>query len=130
MAVEIIRQGNKETLEVKIGELEGGETPATTLSEVGPDLGLRAEDLTPELARYYGLPDISGVIITQVENNSPADEAGLRQGDIILEIDQEPINDLAQFNRKIEAYKAGDTILFLVKRQGMSLYLTLKVWEK
>ena len=130
VAVEIIRQGNKETLEVKIGELEGGETPATTLSEVGPDLGLRAEDLTPELARYYGLPDISGVIITQVENNSPADEAGLRQGDIILEIDQEPINDLAQFNRKIEAYKAGDTILFLVKRQGMSLYLTLKVWEK
>ena len=49
-----------------------------------------------------------------------------KPGDIILEVDQEPVKDLDQFNRKVQGYKLGDTVLFLIKRQGATLFLTLK----
>ena len=56
-------------------------------------------------------------------------EAGIRPENIILEVDKIPVKDLEQFYQKIQAYKAGDTVLFLVKRSESTLYLSLKVWE-
>ncbi len=53
----------------------------------------------------------------------------MRPGDIIIEVDQVSMKNLAQFNRKIEKYEAGDTILFLLNRSGTTLYLTIKVRE-
>jgi serine protease Do len=64
-----------------------------------------------------------------VENNSPAEEAGIRKGDIIIEVDQKAVDDLAGYREKIRQYKEGDTVLLLVKRKGTTLYLTLKIWE-
>ena len=66
-------------------------------------------------------------MIVDVENNSPAEEAGMHPGDIIIEVDQSPVYDLRGFQEKIRQYQQGDTILFLVKRQGNTIYLTLKV---
>ena len=131
VSVDILRDGKEMTLQAKLGELPeeeetaiaGGETPS------GPSLGMSVQELTPELARRYGISDKEGLIIVQVDGNSAAYEAGLRSGDIIIEVDREQMKDVKQFNRKIERYKAGDTILFLVKREGSTLYLTLKVWK-
>jgi serine protease Do len=128
VTVEIIRKGKKKSLQVKTGELkEEDESPV--VSEASPNLGLMVKEVTPELARNFGLSETSGLVVVQVESNSPAGEAGMRPGDIILEVDQISMKDLAQFNRKIEKYKAGDTILFLLNRSGNTLYLTIKVWE-
>ena len=126
--VVIMRKGQKETIRVKLGELEENEE-APVVSKGGPDIGLTVEEITPELARSQGLSESTGVIIVEVQSNSSAGEAGLRRGDIIMEIDQEKINDLETYNEKLESYRAGDTILFLIKRQGATMYLTLKVWE-
>jgi len=128
VSVEVMRKGVKKTLQVKLGELKE-EKEASAMEKAKPKLGLTVEEITPEVARNYGLSETSGLVITQVEGNSPAEEAGLKSGDIILEIDQEPVKDVAQFNEKIEKYKEGDTILFLIKRQEATLYLTLKVWK-
>jgi S1-C subfamily serine protease len=87
------------------------------------------KELTPELAGNLGLSETSGLVVVQVESNSPAAEAGMRPGDIILEVDQVPMKDLEQFIEKTKNYKAGDTILFLTKRRGATLYLTLKTRE-
>ena len=87
------------------------------------------KEITPELAKNFGISETSGLIVVQVENNTPAAEAGLRPGDIIIEIDQVAAENLEQFEQKIKDYKEGDTILFLVKRRGTTVYLTLKVWE-
>ena len=128
VTVEIIRKGKKKSLQVKTGELkEEDESPV--VSEVSPNLGLMVKEVTPELARNFGLSETSGLVVVQVESNSPAGEAGMRPGDIILEVDQVSMKDLAQFNRKIEKYEAGDTILFLLNRSGTTLYLTIKVRE-
>jgi serine protease Do len=129
--LEILRNGEKKVLDVKIGELKESEekTSATKGSEsnVKNDLGFNAGDITPELAEQFELTDKSGVIILEVDNGSPAEEAGLQAGDIVAEIDREKMTSLSQFNKKIKGYKPGDTILFLVKREGSSMFFTLKV---
>jgi serine protease Do len=128
VTVEVIRKGRTERIQVKIGELEG-EKEAQEQVEEKPNLGMTVQELTPELARGYGLSETSGLVVVDVEGNSPAADAGIRPGDLILEVDQVPMNDLDQFNKKISSYKDGDTVLFLVKRRGTTLYLTLKVTE-
>jgi serine protease Do len=88
---------------------------------------MTVEDLTPELAKNFGLSEAKGVVVVQVEDGSSGAEAGLRAGDVILEIDQSPVKDVKDFGRKIESYKAGDTVLLLAKRRGATVFLTLKV---
>ncbi|MBW1766836.1 MAG: PDZ domain-containing protein, partial [Deltaproteobacteria bacterium] len=87
------------------------------------------KEITPELARHLGLTEKRGLVVVQVEKNSPAEEAGMRQGDIIMEIDQKPVKNIDEYSMQIRQYKKGDTILFLIKRGGSALYLTLKIWE-
>ena len=125
--VEVIRKGQKKDFQIKLGELKEGKKPEET-SQEKPYLGMTVEELTPQLARNLGISETSGLVVVQVNNNTPAAEAGLKQGDIILEIDQITIKKLEQFNKKIKDYKKGDNILFLIKRGGSTLYLTLKVW--
>jgi serine protease Do len=128
VTVEVIRKGQRKSIQVEIGELEEEEKPQVA-SEARPNLGLSVREITPELARNFGLSETSGVVIVQVEANSPAQEAGLAPGDLILEIEQVEVKDLEQFNKMTEGYKAGDTILFLIKRRGSTLFLTLTVPE-
>jgi serine protease Do len=124
--VEVIRKGREKRFWVKTGELEE-EKEALLVSKATPDIGMVVEEMTPEIARNFGLSETIGLIVVQVEKNSPAGEAGMRPGDIVLEVDQIPMKKLVQFNRKIEEYKAGDTILFLLNRRGTTLYVTLKL---
>jgi serine protease Do len=126
--VEVLRKGQKKSLEVKIAELKD-EKEAPVVTEAKPRLGMTVEDLTPELAKNFGLSEAKGVVVVQVEDGSSAAEAGLRAGDVILEIDQSPVKDVKDFGRKIESYKAGDTVLVLAKRRGATVFLTLKVRE-
>ena len=124
--VELVRKGRKRSLQVNVGELkEEGESQAVSKAE--PNLGLTVKEITPELARNFGLSETSGLVVVQVENNTAAAKAGLRPGDIIIEIDQVPIKDLEEYHSKIQDYKKGDTVLFLVKRRGGTIYLTLRV---
>jgi serine protease Do len=126
--VEVIRKGKKQRIEVKVGELEG-EKEAPVVSEASPDLGMVVKEVTPELARNFGLSESRGLVVVQVESNSPAGEAGMKPGDMILEVDQVEVTDIREFNRKMEAYKVGDTVLFLLKRRTATLYLTVNIWK-
>lgn len=126
--VEVIRKGEKKTFKVKVGRLEE-EKETEDVEEKESDLGMTVEEITPEIAQKLGIPDESGLIVVQVEGNSPAAEAGIKQGDIVLEIDQQPVKQLKDYRNNIKGYKKDDTILFLIKRGSSTIYLTLKVWE-
>lgn len=128
VTVEVIRKGIKESLTVKIGKMEE-EKSLGAVSEEKSDIGITVKEITPELARHLGLTEKRGLVVVQVEKNSPAEEAGMRQGDIIMEIDQKPVKNIDEYSMQIRQYKKGDTILFLIKRGGSALYLTLKIWE-
>ena len=128
VTVEVIRKGEKNAFRVEVGELrEEGEAPA--VAEAEPNLGLTLKEITPELAKNFRLSEKTGLVVVQVEANSPAAEAGIAPGDIILEVDQASVKTLREFNRKMSSYGAGDTVLLLINRRGSTLYITLKIWE-
>ena len=124
--VDVIRNREKMRTEVKVAEFKLEEEYQPE-SKVRPSFGMTLQEITPELAQQYDLVETSGLIIVNVENNSPAAEADLRSGDIILEVDQMPIKSISAFNRKIQQYKKGNTILFLINREGSTLFLTLTI---
>lgn len=128
VTVGLLRDGKKKDLEVKVGELKAEQEQRATREEV-PDLGMTVMEVTPELAKRYGLTESSGIVVAKVQPNTPAAEAGLQPGDIIVEIDQVPVTNIETYKRLIRGYEAGDTILLLVSRQGSTLYVTLDVGE-
>jgi serine protease Do len=126
VVVEIVRKGKKESLTVKVGELKDEETAEQT-KEPDTNLGMVVEELTPQLARNLGLSETSGLVVVQVERDSPAAEAGLRPGDLILEVDQAEVTRLSEFLDRIKRVKEGDTVLLLIKREDSTLFITLGV---
>ncbi len=125
----VVRDGKEKVFKVKIGRLKEETKAASLPQERELNLGMTVEELTPQLARDMGLKEKSGLVVTRVEKNTPADEAGLKTGDIIVEVDRRPVRSLEAFNKKMRGYEKGETVLFLAKRGGTTLYLTLKIWE-
>jgi serine protease Do len=66
-----------------------------------------------------------GVVVVRIEPGSAADEAGLKKGDVILEIDRKRINGVDDFNKVIETITPGNTSLLFVNRGGRKFYLTV-----
>lgn len=126
--VEVIRKGKKKTFNIPLGERPGSEESPAVVETSSSDLGLELEEITPEMARGWRLSSIEGLIVTRVQYNSPAAEAGLRRGDVILEVDFEKVNTIRDFNEKIQDYKPGDSIVLFVMRQDNTVHLTLKIW--
>jgi serine protease Do len=124
--VDVIRKGERKSFEVKIGELNEKKV-SQALGQEKPKLGMKVREITPEIAKSLGLTESSGVVITEVQDSSPAADAGLKPGDVILELDHASMSNVDTFDKKIQEYKKGDIILFLVKRQNSTLFLTLKV---
>jgi serine protease Do len=87
------------------------------------------ETLTPDKATAMGLTGTDGVVVTQVVPGSPAVEAGIRLGDVIVEVDKTPIGNVEEFEAVTTKFKPGDTMLLLIKRRGATLFVTLKVPE-
>ena len=128
VSIEIMRGSQRMNLHITTEELkEEAEQEAAPAGETGPYLGIEVQEITPEMAKNYDLSRSSGVIIVQVEDGSPAEEAGLTPGDIIVEIDKKPVKDVATFNRLLAGVKEGETLLFLVDRGGTTIFVTLTV---
>src|SRR5262249_11217271 len=85
-------------------------------------LGLTVQEVTPENAERLGVKRAEGVLITSVEPGSAADEAGLEQGDIIVEVDRKPINDVSDYQKAVMAGEKHDILCFL-RRRGSALFL-------
>ncbi len=90
-------------------------------------LGIIAQNITPELARAFGLKQRKGVVVAQVEPNSPAAKAGLRTGDIVISINAQPIEDAADMRNAVGLLRVGSEIKMDVLRRGRWLKLTAVV---
>jgi serine protease Do len=89
--------------------------------------GLTVMDLSREIARQLGLgKDEKGVVVVRVETAGQAEEAGIRKGDVIQEIDRKRIESLGDYNRVISGIRQGDAVLLFVNRGGKKFYLTIK----
>jgi serine protease Do len=123
--VKLLRDKKELSIPVTINELKETAVVASAKGEKG-ELGLTVQKMTPELAESLNLDKAQGVVITSVEPGSAADEAGLQKGDVIVEVDRKPVRDVGDFRKALSNVKKDQRILFLVRREGNSLFLALK----
>jgi serine protease Do len=122
--LKVLRDKKEVVLTVAVGELKDEEVVATA-PEKG-ELGLTVQRLTPQMAESLGLEKSDGVVVTAVEPGSAADEAGIRRGDVILEVDRKAIRNLDEYKKAIAGTRKGRGVLFLVRRGDNTLFLALK----
>ena len=87
---------------------------------------MTVQEVTPEIAKYFGLPEKTGVIITDVKAGGPADEAGLKPRDIILKVNNIEISGLKEYEAALTADDKGDALLMLIRRGKNNFFVTLK----
>src|SRR6185503_8167081 len=90
-------------------------------------IGIGGQNVTPELAKAFGLPAARGAVITQVVPDSPAAKAGLKAEDIILEADGQEVRDFDQLRNLIGLRRVGDRVEMKVLREGKPKAITVVI---
>lgn len=123
--IKIIRDNHKYTKKIVITELPS-DMQKLSKGEYNNLLnGVTVSDLTPDIYSNYNIPKkIKGVIITQIEADSPAD-AVLNEGDIIREINRNPVTNTKEYELIVSKIKPGDDIMLLIFRGGTSSFVIL-----
>ena len=125
----VIRDGKPETLDLTVGQFHGNSEVASNDSQDGPQsgkLGLAVSNLTAETRQQFNVPDqVHGVVVQNVRPASPADDAGIQPGDIILEVNRKPADSASQFANEVHQNKDGKDLLMLVWSKGNSSYRTI-----
>ncbi len=129
IALGILRDGSPLTLNVKVGEYHAKSEMAANDGDGSPNakpgrLGVSVGDLTPDVRQQLRIPDDvhGGVAIESVRPASPADDAGLAPGDVILELDRQPVASADKFVSAVRAVPAGKDMLLLVWSHGGASY--------
>jgi len=84
------------------------------------------QELTPDTARRMGLKSLRGVVVAGVEPGSPADNASLQKGDIVLEVNRTQVKSIEEMKREMKKVDGKGPLLLLVERGGNNLYVALK----
>jgi len=85
------------------------------------------ENITPEVARQMHLSSTVGALVTEVRPGSSAEEAGVRPGDIIREVNRATVNNISDLAAATRDLKSGDTIRLRVVRNGQTLFLAFEL---
>jgi serine protease Do len=127
----VLRDGRTLTLKVTLGERPvnpSTEAPAEPQdNDIGKGLGLDLQELTPDVARQLGYHNASGALVAQVAPGSPAEDAGLRRGDLIEEVDHKPVDSASDFARALKSAGKNDSVLLLVRRGSTTFFSALAV---
>ena len=94
-----------------------------------PWLGIIGLTLTREIARYYGLPVNRGVLVTRIAEGSAAEDAGMAEGDIILEVSNIETDKIEDLVNEIQRRKIGEVVRILTLRNGRERFSELKLSE-
>ncbi len=131
--VTVIRNRERRTLNITVEELDLEEEAGTRSARQGPDaeasetgFGMTVEPITPEIAREAELPrNRGGALISNVERNSAAFNAGIVPGDIILEVNRQPVTNVSQVTRALQSAGPGTPVFLLVWREGRERFIVL-----
>ena len=133
VTIKYVRDKRMRTVDIAIDEQPksiakaGGEEPEEPASPAGLLSDIEVRDMTSDVARRLGLSNAErGVVIVQVRAGSAAEEAGLKEGDLVLELNRRPVADLRSYESAVSRVAKDQPILLLIKRQGRTLYITLK----
>ena len=133
-SVTVVRNGREQNMQVTLAELPDRPRPdsdedsgsAEVPSNSNERFGLTLQPLTSESAQRYGLDtDDQGLLVTRVDPSSTAAAAGIRQGDLIQEVNRQPVKTFAEFSSALRQ-SGSRPALVLIKRRNNVIYLTLK----
>jgi serine protease Do len=129
----ILRNGKPMTLSVKLGEYQKPGTLAADNGSQGSGeantgkLGLAVDDLNQDVRQQLNVPaEVKGAAIANVRPGSPADDAGLQPGDVVLEVNRQAVTSAEQFVNAVHASPAGKNVLLLVWSKGNASYRVLR----
>ena len=127
----ILRSGKEMKLAVPLGELSESPKQAAAVTQdedrTGA-LGLQLSAATPELRRQYRISkDVEGVVITGVADQSPAESAGIQPGDVLVSVDQTPVETPSKAAEQLKQAAARGNVLLLVNRKGSNQFVGISV---
>lgn len=140
----IVRDGKEKTVTVVLGKVPRDDLrmleliPGFELGKFKPysysfsvfsggRIGVKVQDLNEQLGEYFGVKDGEGALVTEVDEDGPAYEAGLRAGDVIVKVDDEEIEDVDDLTDEISDKEEGDKVAIEVIRDRKSKNFTVEV---
>jgi serine protease Do len=130
LKLDIVRDGKPMTLNMTVGQYhaknteEAGNEGGSTNNK--GKIGIAVADLNGQARQQYNVPDnVHGVVVQQVRAASPADDAGLQPGDVILEVNRKPAQTASEFADQVHANPMGQDLLLLVWSHGNASYRTV-----
>ncbi len=123
--VKIFRDNKEKLIDVKIGEYPEELSGIIEEEEDKSELGLKVIDVTDPQAQRFDLDATSGVVVIDVETNSPAEDAGVRVGDAIVSIDKEKIDNLTTYHAVVSKLAKGKPAIFHIQRGQRKLYVAI-----
>jgi len=126
--LKLLRNGSQSDMTVKLGELPASkeEAKADEGNSKGALEGVTLENLDADTSRQLGLPATTmGVVVAEISPSSPVASSGLRRGDVIQEVNHQPVKNVSQLEEAIR--KAGTNVLLLVNRQGNTLFIAISM---
>ena len=126
--LKVIRNGHEQDVSVTIGEQSERTRVASADASVEHALaGVEVQNLDRQLARELGIgPKTHGVVVVGLEPGSLAELAGLAEGDVIKEINREPVKSVKDYEKVAASLKKNESVLLLINRRGTALFITVK----
>lgn len=134
VTLRIWRDGSEQELRPTLGEFVPEERPSRPAEKSSPEpggsdsgrLGLAVQPLTPALASQLGIgPDTQGLVVVGVDPFGPAADAGIQRGDVIEQVNQQPVRSLADLRTAVER-SGKDPLLLLVNHRGTTIFVTIR----
>ena len=136
LTLTVLRKGKRQELtamvatrpdEDKIATGSEEETPGEKPAKRDEKLGVRVQPLTPELARELRVPADSGVVVVGVTEDGPADKAGIRRGDLVLEVNLQPVGGVDELAAAVKKLKAGEVVNLRIRRGSQSIFVPVRI---
>jgi serine protease Do len=122
--LKVLRDGKDNNMTVRLGELPNSQEQAKAEGGASKDAleGVTLENLDADTSKQLGLsPTVKGVVVSDIDPSSPLADSGLRRGDVIQEVNHQPVRNVSDLNEAIR--KSGKNPLLLINRQGSTLFI-------
>jgi serine protease Do len=125
--VKVLRDGKPLMVTAQIATLPEPQQVADASPAGGKSLGITVRPLTPGLAKQLEVPDHTGLVVAAVADGSPAAEAGIKPGDVIVEVNRKPVHTVGELRQAMASQKAGGSTLLRIDRKDSNLFVAIEM---
>lgn len=125
ITIKALRDGKELTFQVTVSERK--DQPEIAAGKgTQENFGMAVQDITPEIARYLGIPRKGGIVVAGVEEGSPADEVGIQAQDVILQVNKVKITSVKDFAQEMAKKGSKGSVMLLIKRGKATFFVALR----